>query len=382
MRLISVIRSPSLPPSWIVFVWPCKHSSEVSYPHASRNSGIARTWVPVPSMTVRNDKSRFFSRTGIPLRLCWALTVHKSQGLSCPEGVIANMKSMRPGRNPVAAMGLAFVAWSRATDWSRMAFRSLPPLGNFLAVRQSRDFKRREQFEQEMDSLHEQHMTSLGMSPSQEVQEHVLHMQRVAPTAGLASDADIGDLKAQLEFRGVQGLHDSVTSLMQGGSQTSNAKGLSQIAKAFRGQVKCKKKEGIQHAAPVAASRLDDHDKGLTCGRNVVSLLLDFGYPRELALAAVDACGPEIHAALDFCEAGEHGSRETKRVTAYDAAMSTHMQQTVTHIVYLTAAADPAIVPLWALFLGIGSLGQRPGSQALGATGAERSARAWRVEGT
>ena len=44
-----------------------------------------KTWVPVPSMTVRNDKSNFLSRTGIPLSLCWALAVHKSQGLTCPR---------------------------------------------------------------------------------------------------------------------------------------------------------------------------------------------------------------------------------------------------------------------------------------------------------
>ena len=38
-----------------------------------------------------------------------------------------------------------------------------------------------------------------------------------------------------------------------------------------------------------------------TCAKSVVSLLLDFGYAREMADSAVAACGPDIHAALDFC---------------------------------------------------------------------------------
>ena len=109
------------------------------------------------------------------------------------------MNSVRPGRNPVAVMGLALVAWSRATEWSRMAFKSLPSLGDFLAIRQSREFRRREQFERDMDSLHEVHMASLGLSPEQEIEEHIKHLQgRVRHAHGeKVRPEEIAGLKAQ-----------------------------------------------------------------------------------------------------------------------------------------------------------------------------------------
>jgi hypothetical protein len=44
-------------------------------------------------------------------------------------------------------MGLAFVAWTRTASWERMAFLSLPPLEDFLAVRFSKEFRARESFE-------------------------------------------------------------------------------------------------------------------------------------------------------------------------------------------------------------------------------------------
>ena len=97
----------------------------------------------MPCVTAHNERNKRYTRTGLPLRLWWALTVHKAQGLTCPESVLVDLTTARPGRNPVATAGLAFVAWT----WTRMAIHSLPPLGDFLVVRQSPDFKRREAFE-------------------------------------------------------------------------------------------------------------------------------------------------------------------------------------------------------------------------------------------
>ena len=47
--------------------------------------------------------------------------------------------------------------------------------------------------------------------------------------------------------------------------------------------------------------RVRSVDADQTCAESVVSLLLDFGYARELAGLAVAVCGPDIHAAPDFC---------------------------------------------------------------------------------
>ncbi len=56
---------------------------------------------------------------------------------------------------PVAKLGLAFVAWTRATKWSKVTFQSLPPLEEFLAVRLAREFILRKEFEARADTLHD-----------------------------------------------------------------------------------------------------------------------------------------------------------------------------------------------------------------------------------
>lgn len=52
-----------------------------------------------------------FSRENIPLRLCWAVTVHKSQGLTLPKAVVDLS-------NAKFSAGLTFVALSRVRQLS------------------------------------------------------------------------------------------------------------------------------------------------------------------------------------------------------------------------------------------------------------------------
>ena len=65
------------------------------------------------------------------------------------------MSSSSASRLPAASPGLAFVAFTRVTDWERMGFRCLPPLSDFLAVCSSKLFSARQKFEVEMDVLHD-----------------------------------------------------------------------------------------------------------------------------------------------------------------------------------------------------------------------------------
>ena len=48
--------------------------------------------------------------------------------------VISFERAIMP--KPVAAVGWAFVDWTKATSWKRVAFRSLPPVDDSVAARQ------------------------------------------------------------------------------------------------------------------------------------------------------------------------------------------------------------------------------------------------------
>ena len=107
---------------------------------------LPRTWVPIPCVEVRHQQIKGLVRFGIPLRLCWALTFHKSQGITVEEGCVVSFDGVRSGKT-VSKLGLAFVAWTRATLWEKMAFHKLPPLEDFVAARLTREFEARSQFE-------------------------------------------------------------------------------------------------------------------------------------------------------------------------------------------------------------------------------------------
>ena len=79
-------------------------------------------------------------------------TIHKSQGITAQEGTIVSFDGSK-GRASVAKLGLAFVAWTRATSWSRVGFHKLPPFADFLAARLTREFSARADFEQKADAL-------------------------------------------------------------------------------------------------------------------------------------------------------------------------------------------------------------------------------------
>ena len=49
------------------------------------------------------------------------------------------------------------MGWTRATSWARMAFRHLPAFGDFLAVRATKEFKLRTDFELWADEMQQSH---------------------------------------------------------------------------------------------------------------------------------------------------------------------------------------------------------------------------------
>ena len=114
------------------------------------------TWVAVPKQTCRHEKFRGLSRTNFPLVLCYGMTVHKSQGLTVSTRCVFNMEH-EPTWSPFKHMcGLAFVGFSRVTDFSKMAFKNVPDYWTFQSMAETDMFRWRSDLERRLDELHDQ----------------------------------------------------------------------------------------------------------------------------------------------------------------------------------------------------------------------------------
>ena len=95
--------------------------------------------VPIPVQAIQ-ARTRNFLMAGLPLRLCYVVTIHKAQGMTIPEGVVIDWKSKMP---LASLVGLPFVAMTRAQTVAKVAVISLPEYVNFLQPRDSKHFKYR-----------------------------------------------------------------------------------------------------------------------------------------------------------------------------------------------------------------------------------------------
>ena len=194
-----------------------------------------RTWVPLQPVEVYSSVRRQLSRVQFPLRLCYAMTVHKSQSLTAPEGTVLNFKAKR---NITAVPGLAYVGATRATSWSRQAFRSVPSLADFLSVRLTTDFKKREVFEAWADGAHLATMVNMGVSEASEVAAHVTHLneQYMKQLGRRAREEEIQDLKNMLSARGVASVpEETLTALQAAASLKAEKPTLAQLVQHMRG---------------------------------------------------------------------------------------------------------------------------------------------------
>ena len=91
---------------------------------------------------------------------------------SLKDGAIVSMLTSNSRSNPAGKPGLAFVGWTRATSWARMAFCNLPTLGDFLAVRLTAGFKHRTEFECVADDRHEE-LLDEQTGHAEDIKEHV-----------------------------------------------------------------------------------------------------------------------------------------------------------------------------------------------------------------
>ena len=213
---------------------------------------LPRTWVPVPCVDVRHEKRKMLRRVGLPLRLCWAMTVHKCQGITAREGTIVDFQVSRE-RNPVSTAGLAFVAFTRAEVFERVAFRNLPPFHHFLAPRSGREFKNRESYESRAAEWATSHlMRSTGWTLQDEYEAHLFWSEKrqLANDLPPLSFEEQSDIKAALFSAGVTPMDPEVIRWLQAQSQLGDKASMADIARAFRGH-RTKQHEGIAKKAVV-----------------------------------------------------------------------------------------------------------------------------------
>ena len=162
------------------------------------------TWVCVPKQTNRREKFRGLARAQFPLVLCYGMTVHKSQGLTLPSGCVFNM-GHEPTWSPFRQMcGLAFVGFSRFTDFAKMAYKHVPDDWSFQSMVDTDMFRWRAALEQRLDELRDRTAEIMfeGRASVQEgVQRHRAWSESLKGAE--MSPEEVDDLTRKLSLRGV-----------------------------------------------------------------------------------------------------------------------------------------------------------------------------------
>ena len=163
------------------------------------------------------------------------MTLHKAQGITAHEGTIISFKGARMPR-PASKMGLAFVGWTRATQWSKIAFESRPPIDHFLCVRLQADFKNRARFEADADRLHDALLQQRGIVEKDHLRAHQDHFSKIirCSEARAATPHELEDIVNMLSQRGVAPVSDSVLAWAHAERGRSSGLGMTAIVDAFR----------------------------------------------------------------------------------------------------------------------------------------------------
>jgi hypothetical protein len=261
---------------------------------------LPRTWVPVPCVEMHGQTRKNLRRCGLPLRLAWALTIHKSQGITAHEGTIVSFQGSRMPR-AVSKLGLAFVAWTRATTWKKVAFQSLPPLEEFVAVRLSREFQLRADFETKADDLHDAFLESRGITHDRQLEAHLEHLEQHMQTKFQrhASKDERDDIRLMLEQRGVKPVSDSVKRWGEKQTTKRGGGGLWSIVSSFRADRRVKDAGDLAVAKKGKKTANSNHaDTAVGCTR---ALLQEHGYPDKDIEEALEDCGPHLARCVEHC---------------------------------------------------------------------------------
>ena len=102
--------------------------------------------VPIsPCFSTSEAHGRKFERTQFPLKLAWAITIHKSQGLTLDRAWIDLGKSER-------SLGMSYVALSRVRNLEDIVIEPLS-LERLTSIGKGANFERRKQEELRLNTL-------------------------------------------------------------------------------------------------------------------------------------------------------------------------------------------------------------------------------------
>ena len=95
-----------------------------------------RNWVPIFPQTRSHSDKPWLSRTQLPIKLCYVITINKSQGLSISRPTTIDLNPPTPTSKfkPIRIRGMCFVAATRITSRDNLAFKNLPPYQEFQAA--------------------------------------------------------------------------------------------------------------------------------------------------------------------------------------------------------------------------------------------------------
>ena len=216
-----------------------------------------------------------------------------------------------------ATVGWAFVAWTRATSWKRVAFRSLPPVDDFLAVRQRKEFHARSLFEAKADSLHDLFLRDAGISAEDHLQAHRQHFAEGlwAREQRTPDSHEIEDLAAMLSHRGVLPVSDSMNSWLHDKVGKKSGLGITALLAA------CKRDRKLQDAGDRKGQKgkkksgEEDASWETHAKRTTLAILHDMDFAEELITKAMERCGNNCLACIDYCA-------EKTKVPASDTAVA------------------------------------------------------------
>ena len=191
-KVVGVMKIGAIDSGNLAFV--VDFSSYTGQPFFPNIEGSA-TWVPVGVEEIPCEVDAKVVRAGYPLRLAYSVTGHKSQGLGVDRlGIDFTATHMKPAHLP----GWPFTALTRAYSGDAVCVMGLPPLGDFVKMRDDKLFVWRSVWEERFDKLHD-----LFLQQQYGVENPVEHEVAMHWSEFKGSAKEWAEVETMLRHRGV-----------------------------------------------------------------------------------------------------------------------------------------------------------------------------------